>query len=39
MGYVVDGFITNVKEPQRKKVLKEYQYETHHICKKDKEQK
>ena len=39
VGYVVDGFITNVKEPQRKKVLKEYQYETHHICKKDKEQK
>ena len=41
MGYAVDGFITNVKELQRKKYPHEteYPHKTHYICKKDKEQK
>ena len=41
MGYAADGFITNVKELQRKKYPHEteYPHKTHYICKKDKEQK
>ena len=38
MGYAVDGFITNVKELQRKGYLKNIHMK-HYICKKDKEQK
>ena len=39
MGYVVAGFITNLKELQRKEYLENTHMKTHYICKKDKEQK
>ena len=38
MRYVVDGFIKNVKEPQKKEYLKNTHKKTHYIGKKDKEQ-